>query len=259
MKRLAQIWRYPVKSIGRERLSRARIDIGGRLPFDRHWAVLHEGSAKRLTDGDTLDGWLPKSAFLRGAASPQLQAIDGGLDSDKLVLSHPQAGDIIVPLGDEAAEDRLIDWLRPLWPADKPAPLRLVRATEPLTDTRKPYVSVNSLDSLAALEADVGQRLGVERWRGNLWIEGVEPFTELDWIDREFSIGDLRLIGREAIGRCSATAADTETGNPDLDMVRMLTEYRGHSNFGIYAEVLSGGEIAEMDELTLAPIAEDRV
>ena len=40
-------------------------------------------------------------------------------------------------------------------------------------------------------------------------------------------------------------------------MVRTLTEFRGHPTFGIYAEVLEGGEIAEMNELTLAPLPED--
>lgn len=256
MKRLAQIWRYPVKSIGRERLSRARLDKGGKLPFDRHWAVLHEGAANRLTDADTLDGWLPKAAFLRGAAGPALQAVDGRLDGDKLVFSHPSQGEITVSPGDDAACTRFIDWLRPLWPADKPAPLQLVRSTTPLTDTSQPFVSINSLDSLAALEAHVGQRLGVERWRGNLWIEGAEPFAERDWIGREFSIGPVRLIGREAIGRCSATSVDTESGTPDFDMVRTLTELRGHPTFGIYAEVLEGGDIAEMNELTLSPAPE---
>ncbi|TKW66975.1 MAG: MOSC domain-containing protein [Paracoccus denitrificans] len=253
MTRLAQIWRYPVKSIGRERITRARLDKGGKLPFDRHWAVLHEGAADRVTDGDTLDGWLPKAAFLRGAAGPELQAISGGLDGETLVFSHPEHGSISVGPGHEPDCANLIEWLRPLWPQDKPPPSQLVRSTEPLTDTRKPFVSINSLDSLAALEAHVGQRIGVERWRGNLWIEGAEPFSEMDWIDREFTIGAVRLIGRKPIGRCSATSVDTQTGTPDFDMIQTLTEYRGHSTFGIYAEVLEGGEIAEMDEVTLSP------
>lgn len=259
MARLAQIWRYPVKSIGRERMPRARLDKGGKLPFDRHWAVLHDAAPHRLSDADTLEDWLPKAAFLRGAAGPQLQAIEGGMDGEKLALSHPVQGSITVTPGNDADGARLIEWLRPLWPANKPAPLQLVRSTVPLTDTRQPFVSINSLDSLTALEAHVGQRLGVERWRGNLWIEGAEPFAEMDWIDREFSIGPVRMIGRAAIGRCAATAVDTATGTPDADMVRALTEFRGHSTFGIYAEVLEGGEIAEMNELVLAPMPEESV
>lgn len=259
MTRLAQIWRYPLKSIGRERLSRARLEKGGKIPFDRAWAVLHEGAAKRLNEAGTLESWLPKAAFLRGAAGPSLQAIEGGMEGGKLTLRHPDAGEITInPVNEEDAE-RLIDWLRPLWPEDKPAPLRLVAGPEPLTDTQKPFISINSLSSLSELERLTGQRLGVERWRGNLWLSGAEPFAELDWIGREISIGGVRLAVRQAIGRCSATAVDTGTGRPDRDMVRSLTEAYGHSHFGVYAEVLTGGEIAEMDEATLHPTAEDKV
>ncbi|MFV0293309.1 MAG: MOSC domain-containing protein [Paracoccus sp. (in: a-proteobacteria)] len=247
MIRLAQIWRYPLKSVGRERLSRAHLITGGKLPFDRHWAILHEGSLKRLDKAGEPPQWLPKVAFLRGAAAPGLQAVSGGLDNGRLVLRHPEQGDIAVDPGNTEDTDRLIGWLRPLWPDDKPVPVKLIAGQEPLTDTRKPFISINSLDSLRVLEAHAGQRLGVERWRGNLWIEGAEPFTELDWIGREISIGAIRMIVREAIGRCSATAVDVDTGQPDLDMVRTLTEAYGHSHFGVYAEVLEGGDITEMD------------
>lgn len=253
MRRLAQIWRYPLKSIGRERLSRARIEKGGKLPFDRHWGVLNEAARDRLNEAGELDEWLPKSAFLRAAAGPKLQAVSGGLENGKLALHHPDEGEIVVDPNSEEDAERLISWLRPLWPDDKPAPLKLVAGPAPLTDARQPFVSINSLDSLAAMEAQIGQRLGVERWRGNLWIEGAEPFAELDWIGREISIGLLRMVIREPIGRCSATAVDVETGRPDHDMVRALAEYCGHSQFGVYAEVIRGGEIAEMDEWVLGP------
>ena len=253
--RLEQIWRYPLKSIGRERLDRVRLTRGAKLPFDRHWAVLHDTTLERLADslgeGDEIAAWMPKSAFLRGAAGPGLQAISGGLQDHELELHHPEQGTITVAPGDAADRDRLIAWLRPIWPADKPAPARLVSAPEPLTDTRKPFVSINSLDSLHAVEGLLGQRVGTERWRGNLWIEGFAPFAELDWIGRTIRIGAATLVIREAIGRCAATSADTQTGRPDTDMVRTLTEAYGRADFGVYAEVVEGADIAELNEVIL--------
>ena len=130
MTRLAQIWRYPLKSIGRERLSRARLDQGGKIPGDRAWAVLHEGAANRLNEAGRLESWLPKMAFLRGAAGPSLQAIEGGMDGGKLALRHPDAGEIAIDPANEDDAARLIDWLRPLWPEGRPAPLRLVAGLE---------------------------------------------------------------------------------------------------------------------------------
>ncbi|NHF73806.1 MOSC domain-containing protein [Paracoccus xiamenensis] len=254
--RLEQIWRYPVKSIGRERLDHVRLTRAERLPFDRHWAVLHETTLERLADqlgdGDEIAGWMPKSAFLRGAAGPGLQAVSGGLRGDGLALHHPDLGTITVVPHDPADRDRLIDWLRPIWPDDKPAPARLVSGPEALTDTRKPYVSINAIDSLNSIENLLGKRLGTERWRGNLWIEGFDPFAELNWIGKTIRIGEAELVVREPIGRCAATSVDTDTGAPDIDMVRTLTEANGQPHFGVYAEVTRGALIAELAEITLS-------
>ncbi len=247
--RLVQIWRYPLKSIGRERLDRVRLNRGEKLAWDRHWAIIHGDAEDRVEEPGHLAGWLPKSSFLRGAACAELQAISGGMENGTLVLSHPRAGEISVDPASDADEARLIAWLRPLWPAEQPAPAQLVSCDDALTDSPKPYISINSLDSLHAVESLVGKRLGTERWRGNLWIEGFAPFSERDWIGREIQIGPARLIIRTAIGRCAATSADTATGMADLDMVRTLTDAYGQASFGVYAEVISGGEVAELNEV----------
>ncbi|NND21493.1 MAG: molybdenum cofactor biosysynthesis protein, partial [Silicimonas sp.] len=50
---LTRIERHPIKSHGRETLSRTEVRAGRTLPWDRHWAVLHEAA--------TVDGseWVP--------------------------------------------------------------------------------------------------------------------------------------------------------------------------------------------------------
>lgn len=114
-----------------------------------------------------------------------------------------------------------------------------------------PWVSILSLNSLAALEARVGQPLGINRWRGNLWIEGCPPFAERDLIGQIIRIGGVELRVTDRIGRCDATSADTGTGQRDLDMVETLGRLYGRTDFGIYAEVITGGEIAIADEVAV--------
>lgn len=249
---LAHIRRYPIKSIGGQGLDRVTLKPARRLPGDREWAVLTEAGERNATASETggePDRWLPKSCFLRGVAAPLLQAISGGWQNGRIALRHPARSDLTFDPETEGA--RLVDWLRPLWPADAPAPTRLVRGAAIWTDVKWPWVSILSLNSLAALEARVGQPLGINRWRGNLWIEGCPPFAERDLIGQIIRIGGVELRVTDRIGRCDATSADTGTGQRDLDMVETLGRLYGHTDFGIYAEVITGGEIAIADEVAV--------
>lgn len=245
--RLAAIGRFPVKSIGGETLERVTLTAGETLPGDRAFGVLHEG-ARRYLEDDELRVWLPKAAFLRGAASAPLQAIRGGWTAaGRLRLTHPDRPDIEV---DADADDApLLAWLAPLWPADKAPPARLVSAPQALTDSKLPFVSLLSLSSLADLEARLGRRFGTERWRANLWVEGWPPHAEHDMRLMPIRIGPALVRVRERIGRCAATSADTATGDIDIDMPAALQAEFDHQDFGVYVEVVEGGEIAVGDRV----------
>lgn len=247
--RLARINRFPIKAIGGEGLERVTLTAGECLPGDRAHAVLH-ADALRFAEGHTLPGWLPKAAFLRGSAAAALQAVRGGwTDDGRLRLTHPERGEIeIDPQGDDAA---LLEWLSPLWPGTKSPPARLVSAPQPLTDSRFAFVSLLSLSSLADLEGRLGRPLGTDRWRGNLWVEGWAPYAENDMRMMTLRIGPATVRVRERIERCEATSADTVTGRTDGDMLAALDAEFDHRNFGIYVEVVEGGEIAVGDPVAL--------
>lgn len=248
---LAHIRRHPIKSVGGEGLDRVTLSPARRLPGDREWAVLTESgerNAQASQTGGEPDRWLPKSCFVRGVSSPQVQAISGGWSDGGLLLRQPTQPDLIID--PEADSDRLVDWLRPLWPANAPAPTRLVRGAAIWTDQKWPWISILSLASLADLEARTGQALGIHRWRGNLWVDGWQPWAERDLIGQVISIGLVELRVTAQIGRCEATSADTDTGERDIDMLATLERLYGHTDFGIFAEVVSGGDITLGDEVT---------
>ena len=247
---LALIRRHPIKSIGGEGLEQVTLQAGHRLPGDREWAVLTEAGERHAlahqTDGQP-DRWLPKSCFLRGVVSADLQAIVGGWRDGMLHLSHPRAGTLVL---DPAMQgQQLIDWLRPLWPTDAPAPTRLVHGAAVWTDQKRPLVSILSLSSLAHLEAQCGQAFGTHRWRGNLWVDGWAPFAERDLIGRTIRIGAAELRVTDHVGRCDATSADTDSGTRDIDMVQALDRLYGHTDFGIFAEVVTGGPVRLQDQV----------
>lgn len=248
--RLASIQRHPLKSHGRETLDEVTLSAGAALPWDRHWAVAHEEA--KLAGG----GWFPCQTFSRGAKAPKLMAINAALDeaTAALTLSHPERPGLTFRPDDPADLPRFLDWVRPLCPADRAQPARIYSATDvAMTDTDYQSVSVLSLSSNADLARRMGRDLSPLRWRGNLWIEGAEPWAERGWIGRRLRIGGAVLAIEENIVRCLATTANPETGERDADTLGALRALHGGQEFGVYARVVEGGPVRTGDRVELLP------
>ena len=245
--RVAHLVRHPVKSAGYELVETAALVPGAAFPFDRVWAVAH--AAARLTDPP---GWAEKLQFLRGWGSAELMAIRcrSVPEAGEITLGHPRRPTESFRPDDPADAARLIDWLRPLWPANRPEPARVIRVPgQALTDQDQPLISINSTASLADLSERMGQALSIHRFRGNIWVEGWAAWAELGLVGQEIGIGTARLRVEEPIGRCRATGANPETGMQDADTLAALEAGYGHTDFGVFARVIEGGTICSGDEV----------
>jgi len=83
--------------------------------------------------------------------------------------------------------------------------------------------------SHAAVEGFHGGPLERERWRGNIWLDGLPAWEEWHWIDHNIQIGTAVLRVHKRIARCSHTTANPVTGQRDADTLGAL---RGGSNVG---------------------------
>lgn len=247
MARVAALWRHPIKAHGCESLQSVTLAAGQTMPWDRRWAVAHEAAR---TDGSA---WAPCANFSRGAKAAALMAITARSDTvaGTVTLSHPDRPDLTFdPDRDEAA---FLDWVRPLMPEERAQSARILRVEgRGMTDTEFPSISLVNLASGDDLGRRMGQTLSPLRWRANIHLEGLEPWVEREWIGRRLRVGGAELIVREAIGRCLATAANPETGTRDADTLGALKDEFGHTQFGLYAEVTSGGTLATGD--TVEPL-----
>ena len=241
---LAHIWRHPLKAIGREPVAETILAPGEWLAHDRVWAVAHE---KAKLDG----AWALKVNFLRGVTEPALMAVTSRLSEDAatLTLDHPEAGEVTIRPDDPGDTPALLDWLARIWPADLPKPERIYRASDAqLTDAPDPTLSIHTLATHGAVEQRVGQPLSIHRWRGNLWLDGAAPWEEFGWVGKRIAIGPAVLRVIERIERCKATMANPETGRRDADPLAALRSW-GHQDFGVFAEVIEGGRIAQGDRV----------
>jgi uncharacterized protein len=245
--RLAQICRHPIKGHGRENLASVRLLAGQCLPWDRHWAVAHE--AAKL-----VEGWNRCANFARGAKAPALMAITSTFDEAKgvVTLSHPECGEISFRPDDGADLPRFLDWVRPLNPPERAQPVAIVSAGRGMTDNPVESLSILSKVSLQDLATKMGQSLSVDRWRGNLWLDGTAPWEEFDWIGKTLVIGGATFEVTERITRCSATSVDPETGRVNAPTLQALQDNYGHQDFGVFAVVVESGPIEVGDEWRLA-------
>ncbi len=246
--RVARIWRHPIKSHGREQLTDVCLTAGCTMPYDRRWAVTH---ARTKADGSA---WAPCANFTIGAKVPRLQAINAMVDeaSGTVTLNHPDRPDLC--FDPETEQQRFLDWVAPLLTNDHPPSTDIIRVPgRGMTDSDFPSVSLINLASHKAVSDHLGQELSPLRWRGNFILEALEPWEEFQWIGKRLRIGSAELHVRESIKRCKATNANPETGVRDADTLAVLRQGWGHQDFGIYAEVVTSGNVSVGDLLEIMP------
>lgn len=244
---LAQIWRHPIKGHGAEPLDRVTLSKGCTMPWDRYWAVAHE-AARDVPDV----GWARHSNFSRGASAPGLMAITSTLDEERgtLTLRHPELADFTFTPGENDAA--FLAWSAPLIPDNRAASARITSGgAQGITDSKYPTVSILSLSSLKALGDSMGKALDPRRFRGNLWIDGLDAWEETSWVGRTLGIGPVSFEITERIERCRAPDANPATGRRDALVLDALERIGMDDLFGVFGVVQMGGAVAPGDEVTL--------
>lgn len=250
MPELTAIARFPVKGFGPDHLGAVELSSGRTLPFDRHWAV--ENGPGPFDDRQP--GHVKKKHFLMLAGQPALARLGCRFDLDRHTLSV-DLGDgrcVTVRLDEPESHHALFDGLQHLLGDDVRGRLRIVHAPgQAMTDIPDPHISLINAASVRDLSARVGIDLDAARFRGNLLIDGLEPWAEFDWVGRTVRIGEVEMKAQSRIGRCAATSVDLTSGMTDIDLPKSLFEHFGHTHCGLYLSVERSGRIALGDPVVL--------
>jgi uncharacterized protein YcbX len=118
------------------------------------------------------------------------------------------------------------------------------------SDQSTALISIASQASLDAFAQATNTKPDSRRFRINIIIDGGAPFADEGLIGKTLRCGDALLLVKEPVGRCAAINVDPATAkrNPD-DYVRFMKAHFGHSNLGIFAEVINDGIIRVGDRL----------
>ena len=277
---IAELWRYPVKSMGGERLPEIHVGRMG-VPGDRGWAVYDEerqgvttakrlpalrgcsahyptepvaGEAPpparvRLPDGSTL--WTHADDF-----APRMTALFGRPVS---VRSLGPAGGETAPrvksLGDPDSDARAVLGLEP----GEAMPDMRAFAPDVLKSLRHgnffdafPLLILTSA-TLATLRGHLADcDWDLRRFRPNVFVEtnGATGYPELDWIGRRLRIGDAVVEPVVGCPRCVMVTQPVDELPPDPRVMRTLVREAQHTT-GVYARVVAAGAFRLGDDVEL--------
>ncbi|SCY27556.1 MOSC domain-containing protein [Microvirga guangxiensis] len=248
--RIASLQRYPVKGLSPENLETATLDKGGYFPGDRLFAI-ENGPAGFEPSSPQHQ---PKIKFLMLMRNESLARLKTRY-LDRITTLFIEEGGREVARGDLSTEQGRLAieaFFRRYMPRELRGPPKVLTAPDGFrfTDSRRGYVSLINLASVRQLETVIGAPVDPLRFRGNLHIDGLEPWAEFDLVGQVLTTASgVRLKVTKRIERCAATNVDPDTGIRDLQIPKSLMQAYGHFDCGIYAEVLSGGSIAVGDHL----------
>lgn len=247
---IRSLYRYPVKGLSAEALSATRLEAGRPVAGDRLYAVENGPCGF----DPAAPAYFPKTRFLMLMRNESLARLDTRFDDVTHVLSirldgrEAIAGDLRTAEGRDAIEGFLASYCA----KELRGPPRILHAAgHSFSDVARKVVSIINLASLAAIESAVGAPLDPVRFRANLYLEGWPAWAEFDLIGREIAIGPharAKVIKR--IERCAATNVEPGTGLRNMAIPKALLQTFGHGDCGVYAEVVSGGEIKPGDVVT---------
>jgi uncharacterized protein len=245
--RIRSICRYPIKGLSAESLNATRLTAGAPLPADRLYAIENGPCG---FDPAT-PAYFPKQRFLMLMRNESLARLDTHFDDTTHVLSVRQderevvSGNLRTPEGRAAIEAFFATYCA----AELRGPPKVLYAPgHSFSDVARKVVSIINLASVKALEAMVGAPVAPLRFRANLYLEGWPAWSELDLVGQEIAIGrTARATVVKRIERCAATNVEPGTGIRDMAIPKTLLQTLGHTDCGIYAEVIADGDIAVGD------------
>ncbi len=246
------IFRYPVKSMGGERLEVAKLGWHG-LEGDRRLAF-------RRVDDDNRSGlpWLSASnlpeLLLFTPQRREGDAREDGAQGDLHLPTH-----IRTPDGDEMpvfGEDLAKEVGRRYG-----APVQMMQLKHGIFDEAS--ISVIALDTVREIGRLAGRSLDVRRFRPNVVVRSLRsvPFQEDEWLGGVLSFGEgdnapaITVTMRDV--RCSMVNLDPDSASPAPEVLKAVVR-ANQNNAGIYGAVTRIGRLAVGQTILLRAATEKR-
>lgn len=240
---IRSLYRYPIKGLSAESLGSTRLEAGQPIAADRLYAIENGPCGF----DPAAPAYFPKIRFLMLMRNESLARLDTHFDDATHEFSVRQDGREVASGNLRTAEGcaAIEAFFASYCAAELRGPPKILHAPgHSFSDVARKVVSIINLASVAAVETAVGAPVDPLRFRANLYVSGAPAWSEFDLIGREIAIGpQARAKVVKRIERCAATNVEPGSGIRDMTIPKTLLQAFGHTDCGIYAEVVTGGEI----------------
>lgn len=244
------LYRYPVKGLTAERLNSATLVVDQTLAFDRAYAI--ENGPGPFDPARPAH--LPKLHFVMLMRNEQLAGLRSKFDDASHTLTITKDGKVVASgdLRSETGRAAIEAFIMGYMPSQlRGAPRVVSVAGHSFSDVAAKCLHIINLESVRSLEALYGLSINPLRFRPNLILDELHAWSEFDLVGKTIQVGDATLEIFKRTERCAATNVDPETGVRNMKIPTFLSRMLGHTDFGVYARVISGGTVQLGNDVAL--------
>ena len=251
MFKINKLFYSPVKSLSFSSVKKLEILDNIGIKFDRNFAFTRDLDDDKINY--ILNNPLKRQIinFLSLKHFPELNEYN--FDFEKDILNLKKNNNIILQTNINIQSDveALCDKILLLIPKLKR--IKLIKDSKnPFFDTMPSNtISLINLNSIKDFEKKISKNVELERFRGNIYINGLDAWEERNWINKTLEINNIKFKVIKEIPRCSATNIKPNSSKYNLSVPLLLKQFYNHINLGIYILPLNNGNIKLNDEILI--------
>jgi uncharacterized protein YcbX len=227
--RVAELYRYPVKSMAGERLPAADVSWHG-VAGDRRWAFIRPGLTKSDFPWLTIRERPGMGQYRPSFADPERP------DDSRTFVTTP--------------DGRELDVTDPALAAELGAGVQLIKQNRGIFDVAP--LALIGTGTIAGISAAVGRELQVQRFRPNIVVEPLEAESSSEdaWVGAVLRAGTFAMRVDQRDERCVMVNIDPNTNERDHSVLRTIAQTRD-ACLGVYGTTVEPGRVAVGDAVVV--------
>ena len=251
MIKIVNLFYSPVKSISFSEADSLNVLKDKGIENDRIFAFVQNMDTSKITN--LIED--PKSRklnnFLTLKNSPELNQYNFTYAKNKLILKKKD--EIIISINPFSKNEKklLCDKINQIILKDKKLDL-LMDEKNPFFDTMpNNSISLINKKSISDFSNKISTNIEIERFRANIYIDGIAAWEERDWIGKTININNINFFVSDEISRCSATNLKPSTDIVTINLPNQLKKTYDHINMGLYIVPQQNGVISKEDKIII--------